>query len=300
MGSVRYELEAAIERAGAFKSNLLGKTEVLLVRNPAEQNLETHEPISITRTWEDQLHYEILISGKAFPLNGSIPIAFKFTPLAKVRLHRVKVFLTENVEYFCRDKKVHRLEPIRKLMLFERQAQKPSQEEINFASSSSAAFSRESTFLSSGVGVSGSRPPLPVSSGPLPRRGPPALPRFGKAPVKRQGSRDDSSTHSLLGNLEGGDGSGAATEFEIDVPLPGCSSVRSQLETKNRPAPMVPVRFHHTTIWSNIVVHHWIKIVLRISKVDENSDNKAKRRHFEISIDSPIHLLSVLLLSDTF
>jgi arrestin-related trafficking adapter 3/6 len=51
MGSVRYELDASIERAGAFKSNLAGKTEVLLVRNPGEQNLEIHEPISITRTW---------------------------------------------------------------------------------------------------------------------------------------------------------------------------------------------------------------------------------------------------------
>ena len=51
MGSVGYELEATIERAGAFKSNLSGKTDILLVRNPAEQDLETYEPISITRTW---------------------------------------------------------------------------------------------------------------------------------------------------------------------------------------------------------------------------------------------------------
>jgi hypothetical protein len=51
MGSVRYELEATVERSRAFKSNLCGKTEVLLVRNPAEQNLEIHEPISISRTW---------------------------------------------------------------------------------------------------------------------------------------------------------------------------------------------------------------------------------------------------------
>jgi len=51
MGSVKYELEASIERAGAFKSNLCGKTDVLLVRNPSDQNLETSEPISITRNW---------------------------------------------------------------------------------------------------------------------------------------------------------------------------------------------------------------------------------------------------------
>jgi hypothetical protein len=51
MGSVRYELEATVERYGAFKSNLSGKTEVLLVRNPGEQNIEINEPISISRTW---------------------------------------------------------------------------------------------------------------------------------------------------------------------------------------------------------------------------------------------------------
>lgn len=51
LGSVKYELEATIERAGAFKSNLSGKTDILLVRNPSDQNLEIHEPISITRTW---------------------------------------------------------------------------------------------------------------------------------------------------------------------------------------------------------------------------------------------------------
>jgi arrestin-related trafficking adapter 3/6 len=51
MGSVRYELEATVERYGAFKSNLSGKTEVLLVRNPGEQNTELNEPISISRTW---------------------------------------------------------------------------------------------------------------------------------------------------------------------------------------------------------------------------------------------------------
>ena len=51
MGSVRYELEATVERSGAFKPNLCGKTEILLVRNPSEQSVEIHEPISITRNW---------------------------------------------------------------------------------------------------------------------------------------------------------------------------------------------------------------------------------------------------------
>jgi len=302
MGSVKYELEASIERAGAFKSNLCGKTDVLLVRNPSDQNLETSEPISITRNWspsptepqltsrEDQLHYEILISGKAFPLNGLIPIAFKFTPLAKVRLHRIKVFLSENVEYYCRDKKVHRLEPMRKLLLFEKQAQRSG--EISPA----GILGRELSFLSSGqssgVAVSGSRPPtLPnTTTFPADTRG---MPRRTVRPSMGRQATIDPSAHSLLGNLEGGDGSGGSTEFELNVPLPGCASVRTPIDMRNKTSPLIPVRFHHTTIWPNIVVHHWIKIVLRISKSDENAENKGKRRHFEISIDSPIHLLSV-------
>jgi len=111
--------------------------------------------------------------------------------------------------------------------------------------------------------------------------------------MRRRTSGYEISALSLLGNLEGGDGLGTSTEFEIDCPLPGCENVRAQLDKENKTAPLVPVCFHHTTIWSNIVVHHWIKIVLRVSKFDENSENKSKRRHYEIAIDSPIHLLSV-------
>ena len=57
MGSVKYELEATVERAGAFKSNLSGKTDILLIRNPSEQNLEIYEPIYVTRTWYS--HYTL-------------------------------------------------------------------------------------------------------------------------------------------------------------------------------------------------------------------------------------------------
>lgn len=78
-GSVRWDLEAAVERAGAFKPNLHGSKEVPIVRLPDQMSLETVEPISISRHWEDQLHYDIIISGKSFPIGGRIPIAFKLT-----------------------------------------------------------------------------------------------------------------------------------------------------------------------------------------------------------------------------
>ena len=122
LGSVKYELEATLERAGAFRPKLVGKKEVALIRCPSESSLEATEPIAISRTWEDQLHYDIVISGKSFPLNSTIPIAFKLTPLAKVRCHRIKVYITENIEYSCKNKKVHRIDPTKKVLLFDKRA----------------------------------------------------------------------------------------------------------------------------------------------------------------------------------
>lgn len=49
---------------------------------------------------------------------------------------------------------------------------------------------------------------------------------------------------------------------------------------------------HPDTSFDTIKCEHWIKISLRISKQDPNSPDK--RKHFEILIDSPIHLCSPL------
>jgi hypothetical protein len=122
LGSVKYELEAIVERTGAFKANLMGTKEVIIIRTPAEGSLEQVEPIAISRNWEYQMHYDIVISGKSFPLGSQIPIAFKLTPLAKVQCQRIKVFLTESIEYFCHNKRVHRMEPTRKVQLFEKRS----------------------------------------------------------------------------------------------------------------------------------------------------------------------------------
>src|SRR5450755_457111 len=55
LGHVKYELEAIVERSGAFRANLMGTKEVTLIRAPAEGSLEQVEPIAISRNWEDQL-----------------------------------------------------------------------------------------------------------------------------------------------------------------------------------------------------------------------------------------------------
>ncbi|KAK9458689.1 uncharacterized protein V1516DRAFT_630195 [Lipomyces oligophaga] len=212
LGSVRYELEATIERPGAFKSKLNGKKEVTIVRSPVEASLEAGDPIVVSRNWEDQLHYDIVIGGKAFPLGGRVPVAFKLTPLAKVRCHRIRILLTEHVEYFARNKKVHRIEPVRKFLLYEHSA-------------------------------------------------------------------DGDNVDNLLGDLDDGMETAGPVEFEFNAKIPGCNQVIKGSQ-----------RVHPDTTYPNIKIHHWIKIILRLSKADEA--DPTRRRHFEVSIDSPFHLLS--------
>lgn len=195
LGSVKYELEAVVERSGAFRANLVGMKEVQLIRAPAEGSLEQVEPIAISRNWEDQLHYDIVISGKSFPLGAKVPIAFKLTPLAKVQCHRIKVLVTENVEYFCNNKRVHRMEPTRKVQLFEKRAD----------AAPSSTFPGSSMRVTAGGGV------------PYDQR--------AQAAAGQQVPTSDPT--NLLGNLEGESNIGP-TEMEFEVQLPSCTTNRER------------------------------------------------------------------------
>ncbi|KAK5117812.1 hypothetical protein LTR85_008787 [Meristemomyces frigidus] len=248
LGSVKYELEAEITRSGAFRANLVGNKEVTLIRAPAEGSLEQVEPIAISRNWEDQLHYDIVISGKSFPLGSQVPIAFKLTPLAKVQCHRIKVLVTENIEYFCSNKRVHRMEPTRKVQLFEKRADGPP----------ISTFPGSTMRVTAGGGI----------------------PYDARARAAAGEDVTPSDTTNLLGNLEGDTNIGP-TEMEFNVQLPSCHTMKERERAQ---------RLHFDTTYQNIQVHHWIKIVMRLSKPD--ATDPTKRRHFEISIDSPFHILS--------
>ncbi|PYH99326.1 hypothetical protein BO71DRAFT_221769 [Aspergillus ellipticus CBS 707.79] len=248
LGSVRYDLEAIVERAGAFRPNLLGTMEVPVIRTPAEGSLEQVEPIAISRNWEDQLHYDIVISGKSFPLGTQVPIAFKLTPLAKVECHRIKVYVTENIQHWTADKSVHRFQPAKKVLLFEKRAD----------SASTSTYPGSSMRVMAGGGIDWDR----------------------RAAAARGEEIVDRNRTNLLGNLSSDTGVGP-TEMEFNVQLPSCQEMKNRDESQ---------RLHFDTTYENIQINHWIKIVLRLSKVDER--DSGKRRHFEISIDSPFHLLS--------
>lgn len=189
LGSVKYELEATVERSGAFRANLAGSKEVTLIRAPSEGSLEQVEPIAISRNWEDQLHYDIVISGKSFPLGSQVPIAFKLTPLAKVQCHRIKVLVTENIEYFCSNKHVHRMEPTRKVQLFEKRSD----------SEPTSTFPGSTMRITSGGGI----------------------PYDARVRAANGEYVTPTDPTNLLGNLHG-DSNIGPTEMEFNVQLPSC------------------------------------------------------------------------------
>lgn len=199
LGFVRYDLEAVVERSGAFRPNLLGTMEIPVIRTPAEGSLEQVEPIAISRNWEDQLHYDIVISGKSFPLGSHIPIAFKLTPLAKVECHRIKVYVTENIQHWTADKSVHRLQPAKKVLLFEKRAE----------SASTSTYPGSSMRITAGGGIDWDH----------------------RAAAARGEEIVDRTRTNLLGNLSNDSGIGP-TEMEFNVQLPSCHEMKGRDEAQ--------------------------------------------------------------------
>ncbi|KAM0561446.1 hypothetical protein ACHAPJ_003327 [Fusarium lateritium] len=265
-GSVKWELHATVDRAGAFKPNLHGTKEVSIVRVPDQLSLEMTEPISISRQWEDQLHYDIVISGKSFPIGSKIPIAFKLTPLAKVQVHKLKVYVTESIEYWTNDKRVTRKDPGRKILLLEKSAGKPL--DSNYASS-------EVRTLRGGELDPEQR-----------RQAREAAARRRTADATRRNTTAEplpEPTANLLGDLDLGlETIWGSTEIEANVQIPTC-----EMMAKNK-----ELRLNPDCSWKNVNVFHWIKVVMRISRLDPEDPTGTKRRHFEISIDSPFTVLN--------
>lgn len=199
LGFVRYDLEAIVERSGAFRPNLLGSLEVPVIRTPAEGSLEQVEPIAISRNWEDQLHYDIVISGKSFPLGSQVPIAFKLTPLAKVECHRIKVYVTENIQHWTADKSVHRFQPAKKVLLFEKRADSPSV----------STYPGSTMRVTAGGGIDWDH---------------------REAAARGEEFVDRNSTN-LLGDLSNDTGVGP-TEMEFNVQLPSCQMMKGRDESQ--------------------------------------------------------------------
>lgn len=209
-GSNKYYLEAMIERSGKFKQNLYGKRMINVVRAPFQDSVEENQPIIINREWENRLQYDIVIYSKQVVLNSYLPISFRMIPLEKVKVHRLRVYMTEHLDYYCNNKKVHRTEPQKKVLLLEH---KPS----------------------------------------------------------------EGQNENLLA-LDGDEIGGMELDFQVFIPEVYGPGRRLSPESDNE----------------NIQCHHWIKICIRISKSEPTPELPQKRKQYELTIDSPMHLLSPL------
>ncbi|EWZ28475.1 hypothetical protein FOZG_17787 [Fusarium oxysporum Fo47] len=104
--------------------------EVSIVRVPDPLSLEMTESMLISRQWQDQLYYDIIISGKCFPVGSKIPITFQLTPLAKVQVHGLKVFVIESIEYWSNDRTAARKASSRKILLLSNPEQRREAREM--------------------------------------------------------------------------------------------------------------------------------------------------------------------------
>jgi hypothetical protein len=267
-GSVKYELKAIVERAGAFCADLVGSRDVILIRTPAEGSLEQSELITIDRNWKGELHVEVVIFGKSFPLGAQIPISCRLTTQATVQFHWIKVFATEHIEYFCSNKRIHHMGPVRQIQLFEKWADVLQTSAI---SESPKKTAYGGTFM------------------------------FNQSP-------DVSKVHTekSMGLSSGlcGDASTLVTEMEVLAQLRSChdmkdhdKSPRVHFDTTYR-----NIRVHHwlkvyrllIVVILGLICH---QILIRLSRSDPTDPNE--RKDFEIAINAPFRILSSELTEAT-
>jgi hypothetical protein len=92
-GSVTWRLKANVHRPGAFTPKLSASRDVLFVASPSEDLREDAEGFAVERVWGDQMQYSISVSGRMFPIGGSIPITLSFLPMAKVKIFKISAQL---------------------------------------------------------------------------------------------------------------------------------------------------------------------------------------------------------------
>ena len=219
-GYVRYHLEAIVERSGRFRPNLRGRLDVPVIRIPADNSLEQVEPLAISRNWQDQLHYDIVVSGKSFSLGSQVPIAFKLTPLAKVKCHQIKVYVTEKIQYWIwtANMRIHSQETATDVLLFEKSAD----------SACVSTYPGSSMRITAGGGIDWNS-------------------REGDARGK---DNVDRTRTSLLGN-NFNDAELRPTEMEVNIQLPSCYKMKHRHESQ---------RLHLSTTYGNIQINHRLKV----------------------------------------
>ncbi|KAG8732449.1 hypothetical protein FRC11_013569 [Ceratobasidium sp. 423] len=239
-GSISYRLKAVVHRTGTFVPKLVAHAEVTLISCPGEDDTEERENIVVERQWDEQLRYYITISGKSFPIGGTVPITLVMMPLSKVKIYRLTVLLEEKIDYYAHGRRVARHDPTRRYELMT----------LKYPNAKHDKGIRQ--------------PLLPVLD-----------------------NSNDAISHSPLASLiEGQDPDEIATNLlnpngpwtlQLQANLPTCSS---------------PIHFTCKHTKSNIIISHWIKIMIRVERGDDSQMDKGKRKQFDIIVETPVHILS--------
>ncbi|KAL5347701.1 hypothetical protein ACLOAV_007110 [Pseudogymnoascus australis] len=273
MGSVHWRLESRVERHGAFKTSLLGKQEVLVVRAP-QVNAEDHllEPISFTQSYEEVICH-VLIQGSAFPIGGKMPVVFTFTPLEKVEVRAVWISILEETKYSCHNGLHSKDGTKREVKVFEKRAGKPVSEEyggVDVRFSEGGELSPEQRVEARAQAESLRRQvsaATGVSAEPLPEAG-----------------------DNLLGDLDLGlDHFIGQTVMEVDLQLPTCEQMRKSTSKILHPSSS----FIKTTN-----VEHFVKasrfFYLRLAKLKPDKSGVPRKVEFTKGFAVNITLLSCL------
>lgn len=264
-GFVNYWLNLEVARSGKFKSILRAKKKINLIRTNSSQSIEENfDPIMINKTWEDRLSYSILIASNSVILNSFIPINIRLVPTDKnVKLYKIKIFLVEILEYWCKERKVHRLEPQRKFLLLEHKPKVGTNllkdfEDINF---NNDVITDKST-------IDKAASQDPSSSGKIDEKSPaPPNDRLishllqrnttdnGIGQVRPTDKKKHHKKHKKSGPAQEDDEEEyiSSKDFSYQLYVPETFSKFS-------------LKLHPDTKHKNIQCHHWIKISLRLSK----------------------------------
>jgi arrestin-related trafficking adapter 3/6 len=92
-GTVIWKLKAHAHRPGAFTTKLSAGKEVVVVACPSDDETEESENIIVERPWDTQMQYLVTISGRSFPVGGTIPFSITFAPWTKMKVFRLHVVL---------------------------------------------------------------------------------------------------------------------------------------------------------------------------------------------------------------
>lgn len=79
---------------------MVATREVVVVASPSDDDTEDTENIIVERHWDQQLQYLISISGRSFYIGGTMPVSLTLMPLAKVKIHKIFVYIEGQAVFY--------------------------------------------------------------------------------------------------------------------------------------------------------------------------------------------------------